>query len=201
MADVAKEVFLHRGYGYAADIAPKERIANVDLALTYAESLCRCGKVREALDVYETCARVADISVDRLKLLATSVLDSVLAATTPPRPRNPPSVCNCGICEGVIFHPVTLPCGHTFCRRCLTRDNTRSCRRCGACHPASGMETDILVKNLVEKLWPLELEAATLREEGNQLLFRDGLELALDKYNKALSLGEFSVTILSLFAL
>lgn len=190
MADVAKEIYQYRRYRYATELGPKERVANVDLALTYAESLCRCGKVREALDVYETCARVTEIAADRLKPLAASLLDTILNATSPCDVRTSPDVCVCGVCDGVLVQPVTLPCGHTFCRRCLARDASRMCRRCGSRHPDASMETDILVKSLVEKLWPLELEAARLREEGNDLFQRSELESALEKYNQSLSIGK-----------
>lgn len=198
MADVAKENYLHRSYRYAADTAPKDYFLDADRFLIYAESLCRSGKIREALELYERCARIAEIAADRLKPLAGCVLEAVLVNVPPFPPRSLPGVCVCAVCDGVLVLPVTLPCGHTFCRRCAGRETSRGCRRCGARHPSDSLETDILVKTVVEKLWPVDLEAARIREEGNDLFFRHGLEAALEQYNRALTLGElfeFRITV------
>ncbi|KAF1987274.1 hypothetical protein K402DRAFT_331032 [Aulographum hederae CBS 113979] len=39
---------------------------------------------------------------------------------------------DCHVCLSLMFDPVTTPCGHTFCRKCLTRslDHSRYCPFC-----------------------------------------------------------------------
>lgn len=38
----------------------------------------------------------------------------------------------CTLCCRLMWHPVTTPCGHSFCRTCLDRclDHTPSCPLC-----------------------------------------------------------------------
>lgn len=38
----------------------------------------------------------------------------------------------CGLCYRLFYEPVTTPCGHTFCRKCLDRclDHTVTCPMC-----------------------------------------------------------------------
>ena len=39
----------------------------------------------------------------------------------------------CQICLSLICEPVTIPCGHTFCRVCLVQALRRSNKQCVTC--------------------------------------------------------------------
>ena len=46
---------------------------------------------------------------------------------------------SCPSCSGVLVDPLTLPCGHSYCKKCLIRiaktkstSNTASCAKCGS---------------------------------------------------------------------
>ncbi|XP_071446007.1 LON peptidase N-terminal domain and RING finger protein 3 isoform X2 [Hetaerina americana] len=104
----------------------------------------------------------------------------------------------CPCCEGVLYQPVTAPCGHTFCRKCLTAESGKPCVRCG--HKLNGggpLETNVLVKSLVEKWWAPELKAVQLRDEGNELFGRNQVESALQKYDEAVRLAPNNHLLLS----
>ncbi|XP_075228515.1 LON peptidase N-terminal domain and RING finger protein 1 [Lycorma delicatula] len=90
----------------------------------------------------------------------------------------------CTICYCVFYQPVTLPCGHSFCRKCIIRESNRLCKKCGSKLP-SRLETNVLIKTLVEKWWPNEVYAARLCDEANQLL-QDNPESALEKFDAAI---------------
>lgn len=194
MSGVSKDSYIHRNYGLPAEVFErtiKERGANLDLYLSYADSLSKYGKVREALDVYDHCCRVGDISTDKLKHVTFGLLESVMNAYSPPV-KSYSGVFICVICDGVLNQPTTTMCGHTFCRKCLLKDVSRTCRKCGQkLNGNSSLETNILIKALVEKLWSGKLVAGQLREEGNELLHRNELDVAVDKFNEALNLGKF----------
>ena len=100
---------------------------------------------------------------------------------------------SCCICGTVLVDAVTLvPCGHSVCKRCVTRD--KSCRsvyikqrnrfdqttwyrKCGAEIKYSSSEDgragllkpSILISQIVDKLWANEKRAVQLRYEGNKL--------------------------------
>jgi hypothetical protein len=71
----------------------------------------------------------------------------------------PPPVLECSVCSEVFADPVTLACGHTFCRACAVRWFTNSAKRCPVCrgpdtagsNPAT-LSTAITVKGMVEEL-------------------------------------------------
>lgn len=53
------------------------------------------------------------------------------------------SVLKCSICHDYLLHPITTPCGHTFCKRCLIqwmtsqRGETSTCPSCRYTFPGS----------------------------------------------------------------
>lgn len=57
---------------------------------------------------------------------------------------------SCPICRNVLKGPVTVECGHTFCKECLERVD---CDTCGICDTEIGpaRAINVLVQELVEK--------------------------------------------------
>eukprot|EP00953_Heterococcus_sp_UTEX-ZZ885_P006030 3721-Heterococcus_DN1.PRE.2 len=45
----------------------------------------------------------------------------------------PLNLLECAICLGLICEPITLSCGHSFCRVCLVRTLTRTRKKCPTC--------------------------------------------------------------------
>lgn len=46
------------------------------------------------------------------------------------------SLLECGVCLSLVCEPVSLSCGHTFCRTCLVRTLQRTAKRCPCCRAA-----------------------------------------------------------------
>ncbi|XP_036312025.1 LON peptidase N-terminal domain and RING finger protein 1 isoform X2 [Pipistrellus kuhlii] len=84
---------------------------------------------------------------------------------------------SCPGCRGFLSEPVTVPCGHSYCRRCLRRGLRARCRLCRASLPpaaaadaegtspprppppaaaiaASGLRTSVVLSHLAEKWFP-----------------------------------------------
>lgn len=67
----------------------------------------------------------------------------------------------CPVCSELLKDPVSIPCGHTYCRSCITeyqaksKHRERACPKCGQI-PGSGsvLLTNITVAALVEKIKP-----------------------------------------------
>lgn len=201
MAEMGRDAFMSRNYRLATEIHEgclKEKDTSVELNFGFGNSLTRCGRLREALDVFSHCSRLQSgndggfVTQEKLRHVATALLDAIIANTAGPS-SSPARGFECRICEGILLQPVTTSCGHTFCRRCLARDASRSCRQCGQKIASGGiLETNVLMKGLSEKWWPEEVRAARLREEGNELFQRNEVDAAMAKYGEALQIGECS---------
>lgn len=54
-------------------------------------------------------------------------------ASSLPAPGLPRSLLQCGVCLSLVCEPVSISCGHTFCRTCLVSSLRRSHKRCPCC--------------------------------------------------------------------
>jgi len=83
---------------------------------------------------------------------------------------------DCHICYDLMFDPVTTPCGHTFCRKCLARvlDHATQCPECRRPLPippslerqASNVRIVSLLLGLCPDLVQLRAEAVSTEERG-----------------------------------
>ncbi|XP_062991252.1 LON peptidase N-terminal domain and RING finger protein 1 [Elgaria multicarinata webbii] len=89
----------------------------------------------------------------------------------------------CG-CRGFLGEPVTAPCGHTYCRRCLREELRARCRRCG--DPLGMSPVAVVLGQLAEKWFPEECERARTRRRVGELLGRGQLREAREAASRAL---------------
>lgn len=103
----------------------------------------------------------------------------------------------CG-CGRFLGEPVTVPCGHTYCRRCLRRELRARCRRCrdrllpaGGTSPAAApLRTSVVLNRLAEKWFPGECERARAGTRLEELLAQGRFREALGAVNQALRAGK-----------
>lgn len=104
---------------------------------------------------------------------------------------------SCRLCESLLSEPATLQCGHTFCKRCLDDDSVSECKMCkyklnkknGIVLPM-GLRVNVVLSSLLEKWFDSESKARRYWLEGESLWKQKDLTEALQKYNKAVELGE-----------
>lgn len=102
---------------------------------------------------------------------------------------------SCRICLSFLFEPVTLPCGHCFCKTCLERERKEKerpamCKECrDSCKVAPSYRVNVVLSNLLAKWFPSPHQAGQLRREGNGLYAEKRMEEALEKYNRAIMIG------------
>ncbi|XP_053772514.1 LON peptidase N-terminal domain and RING finger protein 1 isoform X1 [Desmodus rotundus] len=114
---------------------------------------------------------------------------------------------SCLGCRGFLSEPVTVPCGHSYCRRCLRRELRARCRLCrdrlppaaaatdaegttprppplAAAIAASGFRTSVVLNHLAEKWFPGQLERARAAGRLGELLhegrYREALAAACE---------------------
>lgn len=99
---------------------------------------------------------------------------------------------SCRICLGFLFEPVTLPCGHSLCKKCLEREEREKPVCCKDCSDTSKLNDvqsyrlNVVLGNILCKWFPTQCQAAELRREGNILYADRKMEAALGKYNEAI---------------
>lgn len=196
--------------------------SNLDAYVEYADSLAKCGRVCESLDLYARCFRVSPMPasylwhvtgalLELIRMQADEAATSTTTTTTTTnaavgplqQQQKQPSgggPFECGVCGLVLRDPVTLLCGHTFCRRCATAGGASNkpltCHECGVRTPYQP-HANVLIKSLVEKLWSAQLQTSELLDEGTALYRQDKLHLALLKLNQAYYSGKLFVPFFS----
>ncbi|XP_070167369.1 LON peptidase N-terminal domain and RING finger protein 3 [Polyergus mexicanus] len=188
MTELAKEAFTSRNYHLAVELYErclKQQGSSYEELLGYGDSLAKCGRIRESIGIYSRCLNATSMSAERLKHLATALLEDMTGAGTTPRRKLETSFA-CPMCEGTLCQPMTAGCGHTYCRNCV--EPAKNCRVCGIKIATVG-ETNVLVQRLVERWWPREVEASRARHEGDILVRKGHLGQALERYNLAVHLA------------
>ncbi|XP_052669146.1 LON peptidase N-terminal domain and RING finger protein 3 isoform X2 [Harpia harpyja] len=168
--------------------------------LRRADALAYGGRLHEALPLYQLASRHQQLRAEQLEKLVECLAQSVrikeglpAAGSGPPQPREW-DVFRCRKCQGFLFEPVSLPCGHTFCKKCLERDRAAE-SRCVLCKEERGaaagqlLRVNVILSNLLAKWFPCQVKASQLRHEGNLLYKEKKLQAALQKYNEAVSLA------------
>ncbi|XP_023054472.1 LON peptidase N-terminal domain and RING finger protein 3 isoform X3 [Piliocolobus tephrosceles] len=203
--------------------------------LTQADALASRGRIREALEVYRQLSERQQLVAEQLeqlvRCLAEKVQQGEALAPAPPGEGSTASGAvaaeetgaaaaaaatevwdgfKCRKCYGFLSDPVSLSCGHTFCKLCLERGRAAD-RRCALCgvklsalmvatglargswragqQPPPPLRVNVVLSGLLSKLFPGPARASQLRHEGNRLYSERQVEAALLKYNEAVKLA------------
>ncbi|XP_069027074.1 LON peptidase N-terminal domain and RING finger protein 3-like [Embiotoca jacksoni] len=224
MLHLAAEAFQSKNFDLAADIYecqltclgdPRSR---QELMVKQADALAYGGKFSEALDVYRHASEIELLRPAHLANLIEYLSGSIRRQddgdslhSSPRRGEEAgaavaagcPAVgatgrgyedFTCRICLSFLFEPVTLSCGHCFCKKCLERERKEKERpvRCKECRDSSRVadvqsyRVNVVLSNLLAKWFPSLHQAGRLRREGNALYTEKRMEAALEKYNQAI---------------
>lgn len=171
--------------------------------LQRADALAGGGRLPEACRLYQRACRRRPLRPEQLGRLVQGLARRVRRREGlgggAPQPRHG-DVFRCRKCHGFLCEPVSLPCGHTFCKRCLERAGPAG--RCVQCRAGAELEgegeagagqplrVNVLLSSLLAKWFPGQARASQLRHEGNVLYRERKPQAALHKYNEAVSLGK-----------
>ncbi|XP_059942826.1 LON peptidase N-terminal domain and RING finger protein 3 isoform X3 [Mesoplodon densirostris] len=214
---------------------PRASTAECKVLLTQADALASGGRLREALEVYRQLSERQQLVAEQLEQLVRCLAEKVPQGEEPaPEPPDWSRGASCALaaeeagaataaeatevwdgfkcrkCHGFLSDPVSLSCGHTFCKLCLERGRAadRRCALCGvklsALMVATGrargarragqqapppLRVNVVLSGLLGKLFPGPARASQLRHEGNRLYRERQVEAALLKYNEAVRLA------------
>ncbi|XP_077465913.1 LON peptidase N-terminal domain and RING finger protein 3-like isoform X2 [Stigmatopora argus] len=216
MLQLAAEAFRAKNFELAADIYECQLAVLADensrheLTVRRADALAFGGKFAEAFVVYRKAGemeRLKPENLDNLVDYLTSITrpdnegdrrgeDAEARAPATGCPREEATGCrgedfSCRKCLSSLFEPVTLACGHSFCKKCLEREKKDKEVICKECRLSSGVavhsfRVNVVLSNLLAKWFPRVYQAGQLRREGNGLYSEKKVEAALEKYNQAI---------------
>ncbi|CAK6450253.1 unnamed protein product [Pipistrellus nathusii] len=214
---------------------PPASTTECKVLLTQADALASGGRLREALEVYRQLSERQQLVAEQLQQLVRCLAENIRTGEElAPAPSVGGSAASCVVgaeeagvanptdatelwdgfkcrkCHGFLWDPVSLSCGHTFCKVCLERGRAadRRCALCGvklsALMVATGLargarragqqappplRVNVVLSGLLGKLFPARARASQLRHEGNRLYRERQVEAALLKYNEAVKLA------------
>ncbi|GFR68572.1 LON peptidase N-terminal domain and RING finger protein 3-like [Elysia marginata] len=205
MVDLAKEAFCTNNFSLAADIYERtirENGPTSELFLGLADSLARTGLFAKAFESYTNAYRYGKVTPEKLKHLVIGLIDTVKQDIS--NSGNTPACKNCmftcGSCRGLLVDPVTIPCGHTFCRKCLERDVSKTCDICNIVHyrlKVKQISSNVILSNLIEKWFPNECKATQLKKKGNELIAKMEFKNAVTVYTQAIQMAPCDHLLLS----
>lgn len=197
MVDLARQAFDTNNFDLAADIYERtirETGPKSDLFLGLADSLARGGQFSKAFIAYTNAYRYGKVSHERLKHLVTGLILTVKQDQGGQQSKKS-HMFTCGICRSLLDDPVTISCGHSFCRKCLQKDTkaAKTCDICGTVHfrlKIKHIKSNVILGNLIGKWFPSECEANRLKREGNKCVERGDFLKASEAYSKAINIGK-----------
>uniref|UniRef100_A0A3P8TCP3 LON peptidase N-terminal domain and ring finger 3 n=1 Tax=Amphiprion percula TaxID=161767 RepID=A0A3P8TCP3_AMPPE len=216
MLHLAAEAFQSKNFDLAAEIYECQlaRVGDpgsrLELMVKRADALAFGGKFTEAFDVYRQASEIERLRPAHLTNLTEYLSGSIRRQDGEGSRRGSPGreeeaaaagatgsgyedFC-CRICLSFLFEPVTLPCGHCFCKKCLERERKEKERpvMCKQCRDSSRVadvqsyRVNVVLSSLLAKWFPALHQAGRLRREGNGLYAEKKMEAALEKYHQAI---------------
>lgn len=189
MLEFAAQAFQAKNLQLACEIYERQGQAAgaVDwgLLLRRAQCLACTGKLHDAFGLYQEAAAEDELCAEQLDTLVSCLAEEIRRREPPSPERRQWGTVSCAECQGLLYEPVTVPCGHTFCRKCLDG------RQCGVCQEEAHhhYRVNVLLSNVISKWFPCQVQAARLTQEGSALYKDNRLEEALDRYTQAITLG------------
>ncbi|PIK49727.1 putative LON peptidase N-terminal domain and RING finger protein 3-like [Apostichopus japonicus] len=198
MVDLAREAFRCSNYDLAIGIYDKllsQHGLNMEWLVGKASSLAKQNRFNEAVNAMHYACRLGGLQPCDLMILVEPMVDYIarIASKAVYNFRKKDiDVYSCGICLGILFEPITLPCGHSFCKDCLREvKRIRTCQTCKAEHPLislSNMQVNVILRDGFEKYFTTEMKARRLKQDGNNFVKNKQYPEALERYTAALQL-------------
>jgi len=162
----------------------------------YALNLAKAGKFVEALSVYSISCRETEPNHEVLSAVGRMVIDHYTKRLRK-RGSIPTDPWSCCACASVLVEPVTIHCGHSYCKKCILKDLSETCKKCGNKYTKENDPNAIIVGDLVDKYWANDLKAIALRNEGNRIFQRGDTKTSIEKYDQAFNLVECDHLLMS----
>lgn len=205
MVEVAQDAYLSQNFELASEIYEsviKEKGPAAHLLLKLGNCLALCGRLSESFTAFLKAYRL-NKSIDSAELIhlvqaLVALVRERMQASSPKLLLDTKDILDnepflCGICLMTVLEPVTIYCGHTFCRKCLEKCDANICMCCGK-NPevTSRFQPNILLTDIMLKLFPKLVESISLKKEANEEFTAHNYERATRLYTKILQSSKYT---------
>merc|ERR1712032_1062859 len=119
--------------------------ASINVFLEYARALTKDKKFKEALSVISLCSQMASLSTEAIQEFGAELIDFYSVHIGKGSFNTDPW--SCCICATVLVDAITLgSCGHSVCKKCVLRDLSSACKKCGTAYEPFNSEAYQLSK-------------------------------------------------------
>ncbi|KAJ8416494.1 hypothetical protein AAFF_G00357820 [Aldrovandia affinis] len=168
------------------------------LILQKADTLASENRLKEALELFSVAMRYGPVRPEQLSTLANCILrnfkvkhdsydtDKITLSKNESSRVNSCDPFSCPCCHRFLSEPVTVECGHTYCKRCLQRDLFSKCKLCRynttRCGTVQEHSPNVILSNLLEKWFPNETKVAKvigeMEDMSRRRCFKEALVLS-----------------------
>ncbi|KAM4604339.1 LON peptidase N-terminal domain and RING finger protein 1 [Polymixia lowei] len=161
-----------------------------ELILQRADALASENCLREAVDCFSMAMRCGSVRPEQLGTLVDCILRNfkrnVAEPNSPPEPRRDGNMFDCPGCRGFLGEPVTIACGHSYCKRCLQYGQLSKCKLCDetVSDRPGELKVNVILCGLLDKWFPEELKRfkaiCEIEDLSRRERFEDAVSLATD---------------------
>jgi len=103
----------------------------------------------------------------------------------------------CPLCFGILREPLTMICGHTYCKKCINKEDEKvqeevtQCKLCPAKFTSAQIRDtrpNVVLMDLLNKCFPSADSLFSLRNKGKELFSTKDYEAAVQKFTQAIDL-------------
>ncbi|XP_068445082.1 LON peptidase N-terminal domain and RING finger protein 1 [Clinocottus analis] len=160
------------------------------LILQKANALASNNCLKEAIDLFSVAMRYGPVQPEQLGTLVDCILrnfkrkgpSSLSCRGQDAEESRGEDVFDCPNCHSFLGEPVTIACGHSYCKRCLQRQLLSKCKLCSADVGGGEEKANVILCGLFEKWFPDEMKRSKTLCEVDELCRRR-------RYHEAVSLA------------
>lgn len=172
----------------------KRKTLSQELCLVYSCYLAEEGKIAESLNTLYYAIKNFNrhVSCEKTVSLVWKIVDYLKKENINNFAFQKDSFL-CPHCMGFLYEPLTLSCGHTYCKMCAINGTTKACLVCNTTNDTSAPEINVLISSLLEKWWSKEMKGISLRTEGETFIKEKKYSKALKTFTEARELGKLGL--------
>ncbi|KTF78841.1 hypothetical protein cypCar_00026464 [Cyprinus carpio] len=182
----------------------QDHVDHRQLVLSKADALASENRLKEAVDMFSMALRYGPVRPDQLSSLVGCVLRNFKKKAEDSSAKSEPNcnvtqdcVFDCPGCHSFVAEPVTVTCGHTYCRRCLQHSTFSKCKLCSEDIRRRPGEPrlNVILCGLLEKLFPEDVNRNKNLGEAESLLKSKHYSTAIALTNQLLESDSSNVWV------